>query len=41
MADLAFIFHWQPSELDALPVDELGAWHEQALRCLKDANQAR
>lgn len=32
MGDLAGIFHWPPSELWALPCDELDFWHAQARR---------
>ena len=35
MADLAYIFHWQPSELDALAPDDLLAWHGRAIDLLK------
>ncbi|MCY4753254.1 GpE family phage tail protein [Pelomonas aquatica] len=41
MADLAYVFHWPPSELDALTMDELEAWHSQALRLMKQANGNR
>ena len=30
MADLAITFHWQPSEMDGMTVDELMAWRERA-----------
>lgn len=32
MGDLAQIFHFPPSDLDAITVDELLRWHKQALR---------
>ena len=32
MADVAFTFHFQPSELDELEVEELLLWHEQVRR---------
>lgn len=32
MADVAFTFHFQPSELDRLEWDELMEWHAQARR---------
>jgi hypothetical protein len=32
LADLAFAFGWQPSELKRLRVDELLTWHDEALR---------
>lgn len=41
MADLAYVFHWPPSELDALTIDELQAWHDQALRLMQEANKGR
>jgi len=37
MADLAYVFHWPPSEMDAMPVDELRAWHDRAVERLKAA----
>ncbi|WP_267960609.1 MULTISPECIES: GpE family phage tail protein [unclassified Sphingopyxis] len=30
IADVAFIFHWPLSELEALDLDELIAWHGRA-----------
>ena len=32
MADIAVIFHWPPSELNALSVTELFTWREKALQ---------
>ncbi|HBD18684.1 MAG TPA: GpE family phage tail protein [Arenimonas sp.] len=32
MADLAYVFHFQPSELWGMELEELLMWHEQALR---------
>ncbi|RQO63118.1 GpE family phage tail protein [Paucibacter sp. KBW04] len=40
MADLAYAFHWQPSELAMLQVDELMEWHEQAVRINRELNKA-
>jgi len=31
MADLAVVFHWQPSEILNLNLDELEAWHSLAI----------
>jgi hypothetical protein len=31
MADLAQCFHWQPSELKAMPIDEAMMWHAEAI----------
>lgn len=31
MADIAAIFHWPLSELQALAIDELAAWHRRAV----------
>ncbi|WP_143814849.1 GpE family phage tail protein [Magnetofaba australis] len=31
MADLALVFHWQPSELKALPLEELSKWRQMAI----------
>ncbi len=28
LADLAIVFHWPPSELWELPLDELKHWHQ-------------
>ncbi|MFM2477329.1 GpE family phage tail protein [Celerinatantimonas sp. MCCC 1A17872] len=30
MADLALVFHWGPSELNALALCDLMSWREQA-----------
>ncbi|WP_309297114.1 GpE family phage tail protein [Pectobacterium carotovorum] len=30
MADIAAIFHWLPSAMDAMPVDDLLAWRSRA-----------
>lgn len=32
MADLAYVFHFQPSELWAMEAEELTMWHAQAIR---------
>ncbi|MCI4411972.1 MAG: GpE family phage tail protein [Thiotrichales bacterium] len=32
MADIAVIFHWQPSELYAMTLPELMMWREEAGR---------
>ncbi|HEY9105219.1 MAG TPA: GpE family phage tail protein [Roseateles sp.] len=39
MAELAYVFHWPPSELDALTVDEIEAWHVQAKRLMDRVNK--
>lgn len=31
IADIAGIFHWPLGELQALPIDELIAWHARAV----------
>jgi hypothetical protein len=37
MADLAVVFHWAPSDMDQLSLDELMAWRERArLRSCSD-----
>lgn len=41
MAELAFVFHWPPSEMDAMTTDEIEAWHDQALRLLKQMKEAQ
>ncbi len=30
MADIAFIFHWQLSELEAMTIADLALWHAKA-----------
>ncbi|MBN8263049.1 MAG: GpE family phage tail protein [Xanthomonadales bacterium] len=30
MADLAVVFHWAPTDMDALSLPELMAWRERA-----------
>lgn len=30
MADLALVFHWHPTEMDAMALDELADWRERA-----------
>lgn len=32
MADIAAIFQWPKSELEAMPLDELLAWRERAIK---------
>ena len=32
MGDIAYTFHFQPSELWGMEADELMMWHEQAVR---------
>jgi len=32
---LAFVFHWAPSELYAIPIRELEPWLDQARKILK------
>jgi hypothetical protein len=32
MGDVAFTFHFPPSELWEMPIDELMEWHKQATR---------
>lgn len=41
MADIAGIFHWQPSELKALDMDELVEWHGRAISFWNKANRAK
>ncbi|MEO0682714.1 MAG: GpE family phage tail protein [Pseudomonadota bacterium] len=31
MADIAVIFHWPPSEMDGMNLEELAGWHARAL----------
>jgi len=40
MAELAWCYHWPPSELDNLPMDELMVWHQQAMRIQQLINKA-
>lgn len=30
MANLAYVFHWSPSDMDEMEVSELRRWHELA-----------
>ncbi|WP_127960144.1 GpE family phage tail protein [Serratia microhaemolytica] len=30
MADIAVVFHWRPIEMDAMTVEELLLWRDQA-----------
>ncbi|MDH4571108.1 GpE family phage tail protein [Salinicola acroporae] len=30
MADLAMVFHWTPSDMDDMPLEELTEWRERA-----------
>jgi len=39
MADVAYMFHFPPSELWMMDMDDLLMWHEEALR-IHDATQA-
>lgn len=32
MADIAAVFHWSPDLMDAMAIDELADWREQARR---------
>lgn len=36
LADLAYVFKWQPSELDALTIDEVLMWHAEIERIGKE-----
>ena len=31
MAEVAFFFHWPPSAMETMPVDELAAWRDRAI----------
>ena len=35
LADLAMVFHWPPSELWDLPLDDLWHWHAEAKKRLE------
>lgn len=39
MADIAFIFHWSPSDMDAMSLHELTGWWHRALERFKAANR--
>lgn len=41
MADIAGIFHWPLSELEALDLDELARWRELAVQWWNKANRAK
>ncbi|WP_257296981.1 GpE family phage tail protein [Endozoicomonas sp. YOMI1] len=32
MANIAVIFHWPPSEMERMTVEELVAWHQRATK---------
>jgi len=40
MAEVAYVYHWPPSELDAMTVDDLLLWHGQAARIQREVNKA-
>jgi hypothetical protein len=40
MADIAFIFHWPLSEMDAMALEELSDWWRLAADRWKAANKA-
>ncbi len=40
MGDLAYVFHFQPSELWAMEADEMSMWHAQALRIGREREAA-
>ena len=31
MAEVAFFFHWPPSAMETMPVDELTDWRDRAI----------
>lgn len=35
MADIAVVFHWPPSEMDVMSLEELMRWHELAVERFK------
>lgn len=41
MADLAYTFHWSPSEMGAMDMAELLQWHGQIERIGKDIQRQR
>jgi Phage P2 GpE len=38
MADIACVFNWPPSQMDEMPLEELGRWHEKAIDRFKAMN---
>lgn len=40
MADVAYAFHFPPSELDAMDTDELVQWHRQIERIARELKGA-
>ena len=40
LADLAYAFKWQPSELEALTIDEVLMWHAEIGRIGRELNNA-
>lgn len=41
MADLAMVFHWGPTEMDPMPLEELMDWRERARRRVEPPNTSR
>lgn len=40
MADIASVFHWQPDEMNQMPVEELARWREKARARFEAQNSA-
>ncbi|MCD2163819.1 MAG: GpE family phage tail protein [Comamonas sp.] len=38
MADIAFVFHWPPSCMDAMELDELMGWQQLAVQRFNTVN---
>lgn len=38
MANIAFVFHWPPAVMDAMPLAELLDWQERALATWNTVN---
>lgn len=41
MADIAFVFHWPPSEMDAMSPEELARWWAHAAERWKAVNPGK
>lgn len=41
MADVAFLFHWTPADMDAMPLPELMRWQALAVERWKASRERR
>ncbi len=38
MADIAYVFHWRPADMDGMSLDELMDWHQLAIARNRSSN---